>query len=196
LHFFSHLSNLTNLSTYTDDALVALLKDGDQLIFTEIYNRYWDKLFYVAYGHLKSSAEAEEIVQQVFLTLWNKKAQLDIQSLSVYLAAMTRYAVYKQLAKEKKKQLAESKVSYKENAGVGMEDSIDNKAVLELIKKLSHELPQKCRLVFIHNKLLDLPLEEVARNMNISIKTAEAHLTKALKIVRSKLGNSLSLLLL
>ncbi len=109
---------------------------------------------------------------------------------------MTRYAVYKQLAKEKKKQLAESKVSYKENARVGMEDSIDNKAVLDLIKKLSHELPQKCRLVFIHNKLLDLPLEEVARNMNISIKTAEAHLTKALKIVRSKLGNTLSLLLL
>lgn len=183
-------------NTYSDDALVSLLKDGDRNVFTEIYNRYWDKLYYVAYGHLRDTFAAEEIVQNVFLTLWQKKENLDIQSLPLYLAAMTRYAVYKYLAKEKRKQLIESQASARIHPVSSMDDALDNKAVFEIVQKLTNILPQKCRLVFIQNKLLDMPLEEVAKSMDISVKTAEAHITKALKIVRSKLGNALSVLIL
>lgn len=187
---------LQDLATYTDDALLDLLKAGDQAVFTEIYNRYWDKLYYVAYSHLKDSFSAEEVVQTVFLSLWNKRETLDIQALPVYLAAMTRYAVYKHLAKEKRRSEVETQASAKMAKLTTLDDAIDNKAVMEMVRKLTNVLPEKCRMVFIHNKLLDLPLEEVARKMDISIKTAEAHITKALKIVRSKLGDTLSVLLL
>jgi len=65
-----------------------------------------------------------------------------------------------------------------------------------MVKKLSGKLPEKCRLVFVHNKLLDQPLSQVAQTLNISSKTAEAHLTKALKLIRRNFGENLSALLL
>jgi len=182
--------------TYSDDILASLLKEGDRSVFTEIYNRYWDKLYFVAYRHLKETFAAEEIVQNVFLSLWQKKETLEIQGLSAYLSAMTRYAVYKYLAKEKRKQEVEKLGTSHLNKIDSPHDAIDHRAVMELVQKLTNILPEKCRLVFIHNKLLDKPLEEVAKTMDISIKTAEAHITKALKIVRSKLGNTMQLFLL
>ena len=182
--------------TYTDESLVSSLKEGDREVFAEIYNRYWDKLFFVAHRRLKSSTDAEEIVQNVFVSLWQKRETLDIQVLGLYLSAMTRYAVYKFLAAEKRKLEVETKASSQMHKVVKPDAEIDHRAVVELVHKLAGFLPEKCRLVFIHNKLLDQPLDEVAKALDISIKTAEAHITKALKIVRSKLSNSMMFLLL
>ena len=66
---------------------------------------------------------------------------------------------------------------------------IDDKQLLEMVKRLTNELPEKCRLVFIYNKIEDQALPEVAEKLNISLKTAEAHLTKALRLIRSKIGD-------
>jgi RNA polymerase sigma-70 factor (ECF subfamily) len=107
---------------------------------------------------------------------------------------MTRYAVYKALAKEKKAKTIEANLSKKGSGASNTEEEYDQKNMLDIVKKLTNLLPQKCRMVFIQNKLLDLPLDEVAKQMNISTKTAEAHLTKALKIVRDKMKDTLTLL--
>jgi RNA polymerase sigma-70 factor (ECF subfamily) len=175
------------LSSYDDKTLVTLLKKGDRDVFTEIYNRYWDKLYFIAYSHLKSEAAAEETVQEVFFTLWKKKEQLNIEFLPAYLSAMTRYAVYKKLARERKKMQVEAQAA----SGTTLETNeilaADNRNLLDIVEKLSNDLPEKCRLVFIHNKLLDKSIEEVAGILHISTKTAEAHLTKALKILRARL---------
>jgi RNA polymerase sigma-70 factor (ECF subfamily) len=137
---------------------------------------------------------AEEIVQDVFLALWKKRADLTIQSLPVYLAAMTRYTVYRTLARQNK--YSQVSISEAEATPASDTDIMDNKLLLEIIEKLSARLPEKCRMVFVRNKLLDQPLDQVAEDMNISIKTAEAHLTKSLKIIRKNLGDSLSVLFL
>jgi RNA polymerase sigma-70 factor (family 1) len=186
---------LPEFATYDDETLVSMLVDDPQ-VFTEIYNRYWQKLYYVAYSRVKSDIMAEEIVQEVFMTLWRKRADLNIQVLSFYLAAMTRHAVYKHLAKEKRKQTAEMQAVREAGRSLNPEASVDHKILMEIVGKLTNTLPEKCRLVFIQNKLLDQPLDAVASQMNISLKTAEAHITKALKIVRSKLGDSLMSLFL
>lgn len=184
-------------SIHTDEILLQLLTEGSESAFTDIYNRYWEKLYFIAHKHLKSPASSEEIVQEVFLTLWNKKKQLNIQSLALYLSAMTRYAVYKYLAKENK-----NHVPYEASiAGPGLvtadeEEAINNKLLLEIVEKLSNRLPKKCRLVFVYNKLFDQPLPQVARQLNISDKTAEAHLTKALKIIRGGLKDASFLFLI
>lgn len=186
---------MSNFSELDDDQLVKLLKgENPQQVFTEIYNRYWDKLYLLAYRHLKSEPSAEEIVQEIFYLLWKKRMQITIQALSLYLAAMTRYAVYKALAKEKKAKTIEANLSKKGSGASNTEEEYDQKNMLDIVKKLTNLLPQKCRMVFIQNKLLDLPLDEVAKQMNISTKTAEAHLTKALKIVRDKMKDTLTLL--
>ncbi|MBX3255842.1 MAG: sigma-70 family RNA polymerase sigma factor [Chitinophagaceae bacterium] len=180
-------------TSYNEEDLLQLLHLGDEKAFTLIYNQYWDKLYFLAHKHLKSSVAAEEIVQDVFLTIWRKRSSIQIQSLTQYLAAMTRYAIYRHLAKEKKLPLV-SDAATREYFNVANEqEALDNKLLLEIIKKLSNRLPEKCRLVFIRNKLLDQPLPQVARQLSISDKTAEAHLTKALKAIRNNIKKSLIL---
>jgi len=93
---------MTALHYLDDQQLVSLIVANNEDAFTEIYNRYWKKLYFLAHKHLKSAETSEEIVQEVFLTLWKKRNSLTIQSLSHYLAAMTRYAVYHHLARQKK----------------------------------------------------------------------------------------------
>ncbi len=181
-------------NSYTHDHILSLLKKGDEKAFTHIYNEYWDKLYFLAHKHLKSAVAAEEIVQNVFVVLWNRKAHLTIESLPVYLAAMTRYAVYKHIAKGKKEAATALYHSEHNIVPSNLEEEIDNKLLLEIVGKLSNTLPEKCRLVFIYNKLLDQPLSKVAEQLNISQKTAEAHLTKALKAIRGGLGEALSIL--
>lgn len=181
-------------NSYQDNELVNQLQKGDEKAFAAIYNHYWKRLYFLAHKHLRSAHAAEEIVQDVFLSLWRKRMDLQIQSLPLYLAAMTRYAVYRHVAKEKKekeKTFNHSKTSKKD---IDESELIDNRQLLEIIKKMTHLLPEKCRMVFIHNKLLDQPLSEVADHLGISQKTAEAHLTKALKIIRGNIGEAFSIL--
>ena len=177
------------ISLFSDNELTDLLKSGDEIAFTEIYNRYWKKLYFIAYKLLKDTDSAEEIVQEVFLKIWKKRETLSIQSLTQYLAAMTRYAVYRHLAKEKQQKERED-VQGKFNADACVEFDMDNKILLAFILDLSNKLPEKCRLVFQYNKLQDMSMADVAEQLNISQKTAEGHLTKALRIIRGNLGSS------
>lgn len=168
----------------TDLELIFFLKEGDESAFEEIYNRYWDKLYYTAHRNLKSAEAAEEIIQQVFMKIWSKRETLTINCLSAYLAAMVRYAVYRYLASEKQIKLNTSAYQLDHSEFISVDGLIENKLMLEIITELSNKLPEKCRLVFQYNKLQDKSLAEVADILNISQKTAEAHLTKALKIIR------------
>jgi RNA polymerase sigma-70 factor (ECF subfamily) len=88
--------------SFDDFYLFDLIKRGNEQAFTELYNRYWQKLYFLAHKHLKSSPVSEEIVQEVFLTIWKKRESLLIDSVQVYLAAMTRYAVYANMSRQKK----------------------------------------------------------------------------------------------
>ncbi|SEM32406.1 RNA polymerase sigma-70 factor, ECF subfamily [bacterium A37T11] len=182
---------MADCSKYTEPELLLLLKEGNERAFTEIYKRYWDKLYYLAHRTLRSAAEAEEVVQDVFVKLWNKHTSLDIQVLPVYLAAMTRYAVYHHLAGQKLQQERIAALKLELPTSTSMENSIEHKLMLEIITELSNQLPEKCRLVFQYNKLQDKALIDVAKELNISEKTAESHLTKALKIIRKKFGEGL-----
>ena len=128
------------------------------------------------------------------MALWQKRATLTIQSLPLYLAAMTRYAVYRNLAWQKKYEATEINELRDEPATTAELEAMDNRLLLEIVEKQTNFLPEKCRMVFIQNKLLDIPLQQVAEELNISTKTAEAHLTKALKSMRANLGDTFTLL--
>ncbi len=127
---------------------VSLLKKGNEKAFSIIYNYYWDKLYYVAYQKLQNQDAAEEAVQEVFLTLWKDREKLSIYSLSGYLAAMTRHAVYRYLAREKAVKNRELHFEEDRKKEVNLEDELDNKMALKKILELSNQLPPKCRLVF------------------------------------------------
>ncbi len=187
---------MENFENRSDTEIMKRLQAGDEEAFTQLYHQYWGKLYVAALARLKDEYGAEEVVQQVFVRLWNKKSSIEIQSLSAYLAAMTRYAVYEHLARESKLKKREKIWSLNAAENYSTATDIENKFLLTFIRELSNELPEKCRMVFVYNKLEDQSLGDVAARMNISRKTAEAHLTKALRFIRLKLTNFLNLLVL
>lgn len=179
-------------TTYTETELLTQLKEGNQAAFTAIYNRYWERLFFMAHKRLSSSEDAKEIVQNIFFSLWQKRDRLRIENLELYLGAMTRYAVYRHLANKKRMAGLLDKVS-KENQQAEIID-IDNKQFLEILVNLSNELPRNYRIVFIQYKLQDRPLAEVAEELGVSVRTAERYVDKlmgAMREFRSKLASFL-----
>ncbi|WP_173003048.1 RNA polymerase sigma factor [Chitinophaga sp. SYP-B3965] len=168
-----------------DIALLALLKDGDETAFTEIYNHYWEPLYFMAHKRLQSAQDAEEIVQQVFLTLWQKRADLSIQSLPFYLAAMVRYAIYRHFANLQRKR-EQTNTLQTITAEQSPAFDIENKYLLEILNKLASELPAKHRIVFLQHKLLDRPLEEVAGELGVSVRTAEGYIARVMQVMRQR----------
>lgn len=180
-------------SAYTDQELVALLKQGDHLAFQEVFERYWNKLLAIAYNHTRDKSDAEEIVQEVFVSLWSKRNQLEILALNRYLGTAVKFTVFNNYYR-KRKRIDEmiSKMPYQESYEI--EDEIAVRFLQEQIDAIVTNLPEKCRLVFKYSREAGLKNHEIAKEMDISEKTVEAHLSKALKTLKGKLPDTGALL--
>lgn len=176
--------------------LMELLKRDDKEAFTEIYNRYWKKLLLVARNKLERLEDAEEIVQDIFVNLWNRRQEIHIStSLHSYLAVSVKYRVIKTLDKYFNKQ------NYINNlvASNFVDDSTQERLRFnELFGQLNHyvsDLPEKCRLVFRLSRDLGYSQKQIAEELQISEKTVEAHMGKAIKTLRAKLSHFIYTLL-
>ena len=175
-------------STYSDEQLVVFLRNDDDEAFVEIYNRYWDKLLAIGYNHAQNKEIAEEIVQDVLMSLWNRRQTIDIDRLSAWLATAVKFAVFKVLAKEnRRKALLAGKPL--DTADTFDEHIIEAKFLKEYLDGVVAGLPEKCRLVFTYSREHQLSTKEIADVLQLSHKTVESHLTKALKTIRHYLGN-------
>src|SRR5215216_4473595 len=94
---------MRNYFPLAEDELLARLYTGDELAFTEIYNRYWEKLLAIGYYYMHDKQAAEDIVHDVLISLWSRKNELNIQSLNAYLGAAVKFAVFKAIARDKKR---------------------------------------------------------------------------------------------
>jgi len=187
------------MSTYcqkTDIELLTLLAGSDEEAFTEIYNRYWRKLFVIAANRIKNLEDAEEIVQDIFTSLWNRRNEIVLSSnLSSYLSVSVKYRVIKMMGRYYNMQKYIDSVLAQEL----FDDSTQQFLALnELQQELSmyvHQLPEKCRLVFQLSREEGYSQKQIAGELGISEKTVEAHLGKAFKILRSKLASFMITLL-
>lgn len=182
--------------TFTDGELLAALKQGDQTAFIEIYDRYWDKLFSMAGHKLEQLEDAEEVVQNIFISLWNRRQTLTITStLNSYLAVSVKYRVIKVLEKQHYQK------KYRDSLGreVMLDDStrewLEFTALKEQLEQLVKALPDKCQLVYRMSREEGFSQKEIAGKLDISEKTVEAHMGKALKAIRSGLNIFIFMLL-
>lgn len=178
-----------------DSRLAELLSTGDSAAFTEIYERYWQKLLAIAYNHLKDKQAAEEILQEVFMSLWDRRYELKLDPVGGYLATAVKFSVFKHFSRIKRQQeLLDT--HYKVIGITPHDEQIYAMFLAEYINDVVETLPEKCKLVFKYSRQENLTIPEIAAEMGIAEKTAEAHLTKALKTIRVALKNSGILLLM
>ncbi|MES1250089.1 MAG: RNA polymerase sigma-70 factor [Chitinophaga rupis] len=173
----------------TEKDLVRQLRSGSAAAFEEIYHRYWKTLLAIAFNRLADKQAAEEAVQDVFLSLWARREEVSIDSLQAYLATAVKFTVFRQLLNEKRRKELLHRNYYPQQLQFE-ETAIYSKFLDEYIRGIVESLPEKCRLVFKYSREEGLTIPEIAKEMNISVKTAEAHLTKALKTVRGSLKRS------
>ncbi len=188
------VQEMADYKNHNDQELLALLNAGDHIAFTEIFDRYWKKLLAIAFNHTKDKSDAEEIVQEVFVALWNKREQMAIKSLDRYLATATKFTVYSSYYR-KRKRTEELITNIEFVAHFSMEDQIAARFLQEQIDGIVSRLPEKCKLVFEYSRKSGLKIPEIAAEMGISEKTAEAHLTKALKTIKGGLSETSVLLI-
>ena len=177
----------------TDGELTDLLKSNDRNAFTEIYNRYWKRLFGIAANKIKDLDDAEEIVQDIFVSLWRRRDDLnDIISLGSYLAISVKYRVKKTLEKRYNAQKYADYAEYVMSmSGNSTEEWMEFEELKSQLSQFVAELPAKCQLVFKMSRESGFPQKRIAEELGISEKTVEAHIGKALKILRTRLSQFL-----
>lgn len=180
-----------------DNVLIERLKKDDKKALTELYNAYWKPLFISSYNLLKDKELCEEIIQDIFIDLWSNREKLQIKiSLNSYLYACTRYKVFSQFRKNKIIRVELFENLNKRFQYATPETKLMHQELVEQIGAIVETLPQKCKQVYKLSRTEQLSHKEIAERLNISTKTVENHITKALRVLRLSLGHTLSIELL
>ncbi|HVW58949.1 MAG TPA: RNA polymerase sigma-70 factor [Puia sp.] len=180
-------------STCSDEELLSLVRNDDETAFTNLYDRYWDKLLSIAYKHSKDRSTAKEIVQELFISLWNRRGTLQIENPGSYLATAVKFSVFKMYYREHERtDKLRSNLSFDENYTI--DELISARFLEEYLNGIVETLPEKCRMVFRYSREKGMKIPEIAAQMGISEKTVEAHLTKSLKTLRLHFSRNKALL--
>ena len=179
-----------------DEMLLKLLKASDDKAFKEIYTRYWRQLYKSAYFKTRSQDTAEEIVQNIFITLWEKRTISSIEHLESYLQTAVKYCVinYFKSFFVKEKYLKNLKNQYSETE----DTSATNLLLHELnsiIEKAIRELPEKTQIIFNLSRTENYTVKQISESMHLSEKAVEYHITKSLKQLRFHLKEIISVVI-
>jgi RNA polymerase sigma-70 factor, ECF subfamily len=182
----------------SENQLLDTLKAGDITAFEMIFKTYYQPLCNYAYTFVQDKDEAEEIVQTTFLAVWEKKEVLEIRStIRPYLYAMVRNACLNVIKHEKiKQQHATVELAMGESSVESVTRTVMANELERRIHQAMEALPEQCRLVFKLSRFEELKYQEIADQLEISIKTVENHMGKALKIMREQLRDYLPLVII
>lgn len=186
---------MTAFITEVDEKnLLYRLASGDEEAFESIYNHYWKCLFTLAAQKLNNLAEAEEVVQDIFLDIWKRRENLNINCLSSFLAVSVKYKVINILASRSQRRRYINASQAMPSADESTEETIRFNELKRLLGSETARLPDRCRLVFRLSKEHGVPQKRIAVLLGISERTVESHIAKALKSLRANLGHIISLL--
>ncbi len=183
------MDNANDLPSENDTVLIASLKRGDHLAFEQIYRQSAVKLLQYIFGRVHNREVSEELLQDVFLSLWARRAELNIRSsLESYLFGAAKYQILGYIRSEKMQQKYVDHLALftatLDNATEDLMDMTDLKAVID--EHLS-SLPPKCGQAFRLSRFEHKTIAEIATEMGISTRTVENYLTQALKHLRTGL---------
>ncbi|HLT85952.1 MAG TPA: RNA polymerase sigma-70 factor [Sphingobacterium sp.] len=183
---------MKHLKSHTDEALVVLLNNDDERAFLEIYDRYKDELAMHLVRLLHSSELAEEVLQDVFMMLWEKRHDMDAsKSVPAYLyrsAINKTKNVFRKIANDNR--LREEFLTHFRTANSNsVEEWIENKEIQQLLQTLLDRLPPQQKKVYMLCKLDGLSYKEVSEQLKISVTTVNSHIRNANIFLKGELKN-------
>ncbi len=160
-----------------------------------IFHRHYSMVCKTVYRIVPEPETAEDLAQEVFLELWRRRESLQISTSPV--AYLRRAAVNKALNYLRDHKIAradDTELPLLPDAQPGMQSQLEAVELQRLVDQYIEELPEKCRLVFILSRFESLSHAEIAEQLQISVKTVENQMTKALRFLRQALAPYLSAL--
>ena len=180
-----------------ENELANALQKGDEIVFEKVFKDYYERLCNYANTFVNDMDEAEEMVQSTFLALWEKRENIDIHtSVKSYLYQAVHNQSINKIKHYHVRQVHSEYV--KHHGDFGTYDSSQNILGEELEKQINtaiESLPPQCQTVFKLSRFENLTYAEIAQQLDISVKTIENHMGKALRIMREQLKDYLPVLL-
>ena len=185
----------------TDGQLLEGIKQNDSESFELLFRRYFNRLKYFTFSFVKDDMLAKDIVQEVFIKIWEKRATIKDISLEVFLFKMVRnqclnYLRHVRVVENRTGNLKEAtqmEELYRIDIVRDEPYLLIEKELEQEIVQVMDELPDKCREVFQLSRIDGLMNAEIAEKLDVSVKNVEKHMTKALKHFREHFNDRLPL---
>ena len=178
---------LTAYTEYTDGRLLELLAENDQQAFEQLYTRHWAGLYQSAFFILRDGDACKDIIQDVFVWLWEHRHSVQIKSVPSYLRAAVRFKIANYIRSGRIRASFFDELAAL-NPTVLPPDSQELAEVRELralIHQVIGELPPKCQEIFRLSREEQLTNQQIAEKLGLSVKTVENQKTIALRRLRS-----------
>jgi RNA polymerase sigma-70 factor (ECF subfamily) len=176
---------------YSDEELMQEIKADNMFAFDALYRKYSKRLYKFGYSILKSQEEAENLIQDVYLNLWENRYKVEkdssIKSYLFTIAYNSAITIIRKKARESEfiEYLKTLQKISEEPVNMAFEYNELTNKLEEIIKAL----PQRQKEVYLLHRVEGLKYNEIAERLNISMNTIENHMSRALKTIRKKLGN-------
>ena len=177
----------------SDVELLCRMADDDQEAFTSVYRRHWESLFITTVRVIGNKEDAEDIIQEVFTSLWNRRKVLNLTGpLAGYLQASVKYKAINYIERNitRRHYLAALNEAAKAGVPASPEVLLQVKEVQQLIQTVIENMPPKMREVFELSRSHYLSHKEIAARLGISEETVKKHIQHALQLFRSAMGKA------
>ena len=171
---------------------------NDEKHLEEVFKQNFRRLYTYAFSIVKNEIIAEEMVQNVFLRIWEKRDTMNISTSAT--AYLYKSVYHESLNYLRHRKVQESFLSYASKSQqfytAPADDKIQLSELQQELQQALNELPEQCRTIFQMSRFEELKYREIADRLGLSVKTVENQIGKALKILRNKLSDFLPLFIL
>jgi RNA polymerase sigma-70 factor (family 1) len=183
-------------SSLKDKKLLHELSEGRELAFTELYNTYKNTIYATALKITKSKDLSEEVVQDVFLKIWqNHKKLADIENIENYLFIISRNHIFDMLKKIARECNITTVVDYKDTFSNNTDTEIKDNQYNTILNQIIEQLPPQQQKIYKMAKWEGLTHQKIGEDLGISTETVKKHMAQALKFVRNKISPYLHMFL-
>jgi RNA polymerase sigma-70 factor (family 1) len=177
-----------NFKGLEDHLLVLGLNQSHSAAFEEIYSRYWFKIYRIAFNQTGNKEEAEELVQDVFLSIWNRRETIVINNLDLYLVISIKNKVYDLIRSKINFRKYQEHIILKEiDFHFNTDEIVNYTELTDAVEKVLSLLPEKSVHIFKKSRFENMNTKEIALQMKLSEKAVEYHITKSLKFLKENL---------